>query len=465
MKTPADDRQPTEPGDELIARYHEATTLEGATPEPNLRAAVLAQAQVMAWKHADDDLDRPQELVDSQIDGDEPVRPETAATPLPGANRYAAANDRRWIISAVASIAVLGLAGLLALQFDRSPPHEQELALGRGQGEAPPAATEPHKDKAPAVESLGPPGPSSPAPTDTMPAAPPPSPTAEAAPSPAITELPVQPAERPELPAPIEARTDTAEDESNATGSPRVAQDDIAMEQRPAQVDMAREETSPQTAAAAEPGEATVAPTLTPPQAPESAQAAAPTRPAPHARKAASPATRDRAAARRAGDRKAEARNRGAAPDHAASAVMPAEDAANEVAAPVTPRPGPVLQQAEQVTPATAAPGSHTAATASGAPALTARQTLLVGATSGQGELVRAALAQGVSPNATDDAGRTALMLAARRGDVAIARQLVEAGADVRRTDSNGLDAAGYARRAGHDALASWLAGRSAPGR
>ncbi|NZA01105.1 hypothetical protein H0I39_03770 [Ottowia beijingensis] len=49
--TPDPMPRPTE--DELVACYHEAAALQGAGPSADLRAAVLAQAEVTAWKHAD----------------------------------------------------------------------------------------------------------------------------------------------------------------------------------------------------------------------------------------------------------------------------------------------------------------------------------------------------------------------------------------------------------------------------
>ena len=41
------DQLPRPTDDELVARYHEATALEDAAPGPDLRDAILAQAQVL----------------------------------------------------------------------------------------------------------------------------------------------------------------------------------------------------------------------------------------------------------------------------------------------------------------------------------------------------------------------------------------------------------------------------------
>ena len=62
--TPDPMPRPTE--DELLARYHEAVALQGAGPGTDLRAAVLAQAEVTAWKHADA-AENPDEIAIEQI--------------------------------------------------------------------------------------------------------------------------------------------------------------------------------------------------------------------------------------------------------------------------------------------------------------------------------------------------------------------------------------------------------------
>ena len=123
---------PTE--DELVACYHEAAALQGAGPSADLRAAVLAQAEVTAWKHADA-AENPDEIAIEQLASSADTASAEAEfaseLPLPAAAAAEAANDRRWFIPAVASVAVLGLAALLALQFDRSDPADQAVALGQ----------------------------------------------------------------------------------------------------------------------------------------------------------------------------------------------------------------------------------------------------------------------------------------------------------------------------------------------
>ena len=138
------DQLPRPTDDELVARYHEATALEDAAPGPDLRDAILAQAQVLAWKHADTMADDGEPAIDEVAAGARPASAEPvfhSELPPPPALAVEAANDRRWFVPAVASVAVLGLAGLLALQFGRAPADDQNVALGRATApQAEPAA-------------------------------------------------------------------------------------------------------------------------------------------------------------------------------------------------------------------------------------------------------------------------------------------------------------------------------------
>lgn len=91
------------PGEEdaLLQRYQEANALDTARPSPALREAVLIQARSQA----------------------------TAPTPPPP-NQRPAANDSHWKLRALGSLAMLGLVGLLVMQFERGTPDEQAVALG-----------------------------------------------------------------------------------------------------------------------------------------------------------------------------------------------------------------------------------------------------------------------------------------------------------------------------------------------
>ena len=80
----------TRQDDELVRRYHEASEQEGARPGTHVRDAVRAHAQMVA----------------------------TAAASTPATQTAApAANQARWKISALATVAVVGLTGLLMLHF------------------------------------------------------------------------------------------------------------------------------------------------------------------------------------------------------------------------------------------------------------------------------------------------------------------------------------------------------------
>ena len=147
--TPPHPAFPRPNDDELVARYREAVALEALGPSAESRMQILEQAQVQARPpdgpanpepgSADDagdaaaaerpecGSDEPTSLAPAPMDDAEPAPAESPAT-------REGANDRRWFVPAVASLAVLGLAGLLVLQFDRSAPHEQRLALGPNHG-------------------------------------------------------------------------------------------------------------------------------------------------------------------------------------------------------------------------------------------------------------------------------------------------------------------------------------------
>ena len=97
-----------DPSDELLARYREASAADSRVPAERVRAAVRAHAQMV-------------------------VEAEQQAGPalLPyGDQPPPAANESRWKMSALASVAVLGLAGLLVLQFEHGSPEQKEVALG-----------------------------------------------------------------------------------------------------------------------------------------------------------------------------------------------------------------------------------------------------------------------------------------------------------------------------------------------
>ena len=87
--------------DALLQRYREANELDAARPGEALRGNVLAYASSQA-----------------------------AARSAPTATQRPAANDSRWKLRALGSLAAVGLVGLLMMQFERGTPEEQEVALG-----------------------------------------------------------------------------------------------------------------------------------------------------------------------------------------------------------------------------------------------------------------------------------------------------------------------------------------------
>lgn len=118
------------PDDELTQRYREASAQEDARPGAHVRDAVRAHAQMLAAAGA------------------------AAAAPAAPAPNHAAANQSRWKISALATVAVVGLTGLLMLQFERGSPEEQEIAYGQRRAEAPAPAALPEPSALPSPDPV-----------------------------------------------------------------------------------------------------------------------------------------------------------------------------------------------------------------------------------------------------------------------------------------------------------------------
>lgn len=107
------DRSP--PGDALTERYREASAQDARRPGTHVRDAVRAHAQM---------------VIAAKAQGTTPEAKTTAP----------AANQSRWKISALASLALVGLTGLLVLQFDRGTDEEKDLVFGQPSASTPPAA-------------------------------------------------------------------------------------------------------------------------------------------------------------------------------------------------------------------------------------------------------------------------------------------------------------------------------------
>jgi hypothetical protein len=157
------DVTPEATADPLLQRYWEANAFDPAHPDPALRSAVLAHARQVA-------IDR-----------------------LPATKRArTAANDSAWNWRALGSLAVIGLLGLLVLQFDRGSPEEKEIAFGKSSPTAAPAQelSAPESTPAGSTETGPPKAPRSKA-TDS--ATDPRSSKVESAPLPAVTTPPQAP--------------------------------------------------------------------------------------------------------------------------------------------------------------------------------------------------------------------------------------------------------------------------------
>ncbi len=366
--------------DELTQRYREASEQDDARPGAHVRGAVRAHAQMLA----------------------------AAAAPLPAspAPLPAAANQSRWKVSALATVAVVGLTGLLLLQFQRGTPEEQDIAYGQRRAAAPSASVQ-----APAA---APPAPSAPAPLERStheearpparpqahkPAAPaePTRPLANTAPAPALQE-----AEAPPVPGRVGAV-------SGFPASPPLPG-----------------ETPAGTGTAAAPV-ATPAPPTAPPRT--------------------------------------EVRERLAAQDAAAARSMapPPPAAANEAARSSLPESAPPAAHAAAGSGlrrddaadkrlAAAAPRADSGRSSAALP-----EGLREAARTGRTPQVESLIAQGVAIDARDNLGRTALMLAAANGQSATVQKLLALGANPALVDHEGLSAAQQARRLGHTRIAELI--------
>jgi hypothetical protein len=402
--------------DELVRRYHEASAQDPARPSPALREAVLAQARAAAARSAStaEDAESSPEKTPEWIANNDHLTlgygQKSSNIPNQATNSgHHAANDASWRLRAVASVAVLGLATLLFLQFERGTPDERELTSG-GPALAPPALPS-RPGKAESADTASAPAPlPEPAPTSVRRNTPTPMGPGAAEPqrARAVQAAPAAPASpgKSAVPAtlPGESGNVVAGVSKDAGSIADRAAPSATADAGP--TNRALKAAPPATAPIAEPAAAAAPAPATPPTA--SLGAAAP-----------APST-------------APARTLDASPAESRARLVPMPAAAQERA----------------VTTGTAGPATT---------ALPASQRLLTAALSGSLEAARQALKEGAAVNATDPAGQTALMLAARRGDEAVIRLLLAAGADRAKTDPAGRTAAELARQQGHATLATLL--------
>ena len=138
--------------DELMQRYREASAQDTRRPASRVREAVRAHAQIV--------------IASALTNAARPLETESHA-----------ANQSRWKISLLASIALAGITGLLVLQFDRGTPEEKELVFGQpGVQTAPPLRESPAAKSQPGAKETSPAAPAKAAPkaTAATPATPPP---------------------------------------------------------------------------------------------------------------------------------------------------------------------------------------------------------------------------------------------------------------------------------------------------
>lgn len=363
----------TEPrqGDELTRRYHEASAQDARRPGTHVRDAVRAHAQAV-------------------LDGNAPV--QAASSQMP------AANQSRWKLSLLASIALVGLTGLLVLQLERGTPEEKELVAGRG---AAPAAS--------------PTAPESPAQSDSAVAAR--SPSADSAPPSS------RPARENALAKPGAApRTDGP--------GPRVAGNESA----PA---------------------APAVPSVSPlPPAP----APFPATPRPAAEATAQAAPSDRLADTADAAAGSAPLAKSASPPAPVAALRSAPaPAASPYSAPRAAAPPMQMQEdrASQSQRSRAEAGAPLAAQSA------AINLLHESARTGKLAQLEGLIAQGTPVNAADEAGRTPLTLAVINGHTAVAQRLLAAGANPALVDREGVNALGYARRLGREDMVRMIEGGS----
>ena len=126
----------TKPRDELLERYADAVAQDPRRPSDRVRNAVRAHAQML----------RDQAAAVQRVEA-------AASTPRP------AANLPQWTLSMVASLVVVGLAGLLYVQVDRGAHEDREMAPGVPA----PATAGPARIQEPAAAQTAKPQPTAPA--------------------------------------------------------------------------------------------------------------------------------------------------------------------------------------------------------------------------------------------------------------------------------------------------------------
>ncbi len=355
--------------DELLLRYQEASAQDERRPASAVREAVRVHAQMVirARQH-----------------------PASPSTP----HLQAAANQTRWKLSLIASVALVGLTSLLVLQFDRGTPEEKELALGRPKSSAEntphlPAAVSAPQSWGNIAEKLS-----------------------DGAPQPALAKKSLADALPPAKRPPMESKAELFKGQQSAREvesvlprpSGMMAAPSPAAEQAPAAAVAPAVQSMPQF-------------DVTPVPAP--------------------PTTQDSAQAKGAG----------------AASTNTALRAAKSLAVPETASSSrQILEKSEPQLKRSEERADKTAPSARGLNA-----ALLDSARAGQVAQMVHLLDQGAPINSTDEQGRTPLILAAMNGHTSAVAKLLVLGANPTVTDREGLNALHHARRLGFNQIANLL--------
>ena len=424
---PPDD---TDRSDEIKQRYLQASAEQNVGPSERVKRAALAHAQTVA-------------LAAGQATQVAATAAATRAQPT-----AIAANRPRWNVPLVVSLAIASISALLALQFDRSDPADQQIVLGT------PSATTPTGT---ATRALPPQEPIA-LPTQEPRALPPQEPVAseqEKLGLPAQQKSPAVPASSPL--ATKKAKSAVALDRqstmtvpapapASSPASPPAAEPAYVPEPPPAVPRPA-----PQPSAVAPTGRN--AATAKPPVAgsefadadksiESSARGAAQSKAAPSANAEQSPQAGARSEAR---------------PAASSSATSAATSAAIRGRAAPAAQPAPATASAPSLAPSLTPPTTPSPTRA--APPFDAGLALREAARTGQLTLLVEAVRSinTAQLNSTDNAGRTALMLATLGGHVEVVERLLAAGADTELKDTSGQTAAQMAKRLGYQQIESAL--------
>ncbi|MEO8390639.1 ankyrin repeat domain-containing protein [Polaromonas sp.] len=389
--------------DELLQRYREASADDTRRPGTHVRDAVRAHAQMV-------------------IEAGKAKETGTAET-TQTRTKAPAANQSRWKISALASLALAGLTGLLVLQFDRGNDEEKDLVFGQPSVSAPPSASStPSSAPSSAPSSTSSPAPPAPS-TGSTPAA------APASPAPGLPQSPRQ-ADK----ARAEAAESAAGQTSKAPATPAA--------EKPVPSPAVTRQAAAKTEAETKKIQGGVAPSVVAsPPAAAPPPPAAPTAPA-ITQDMAKSTNRARMADAATGSLSAPSAGIAAAPPAPAAAPAPAP------AAPAAYGMAPPQKQGSAVSELRAS-----RAEANAGPNRLAGALLNAARTGNLAQLERL-LQQGAPVSAADAAGRTPLILAVMQGHTAVVKRLLAAGANPALVDQEGLNALQHARRLGLDDIA-----------